>query len=194
MKTYRPVLLSEDTYEKLKRLKKALEEESGKATFNSIIRRLVSTEYAITALDKDVREYLYNFAEKIKKFDDVIGAAIFGSVARGTYRKYSDIDLFIVVADKTPRVIEKLYSVRSELHEYEDRFLKKGLYLYISPLIVAREDLASFRPIYIDIARDGIILFERDSVLSDFFKRINRIKTSYDIIEGVRVMRWKKTG
>ena len=186
--------MNEDTYDKLKRLKTALEEDHWKTNFNSIIKRLVSKEYVMSALDKDVKEYVYNFVEKIKRFDGVLGVALFGSVARGTYHKYSDIDLFIVVTEKTPRIIEELYSVRSELHEYEDRFLEKDLFLYVSPIIVGKRELTSFRPIYIDIARDGVILFEKESILSDFFKRMSKIKSSYDIIEGVRVIKWKKTG
>lgn len=193
MQTYKSVLLSEDTYDKLKRLKTALEKESGKTNFNSIIKRLVSAEYIITALDKDVKEYLYRFVEKIKKFDDVSGVAIFGSVARGTYHKYSDIDLLIVVTKKNLQVIEKLYKIRSELHEYEDRFLKKDIYLYVSPMIIDKGELNVFRPLYLDIAKEGIILFERDSILSEFFKRINKIRSSYEFIEGIKVIKWKTT-
>ena len=192
MKTYKSILLTEDTYNKLKQLKSMQETESQKANFNSIINRLVSAEYVIAVLDKDLKNYLLRFIEKTKEFKEVLGVALFGSVARGTYHKYSDIDLFIVISNKTPAIVERLYSVRSELHEYEDMFLKKDLYLYVSPVIVDVEELNKFRPLYLDIAREGIILFEKEEVLSDFFKKMNRIKSSYEFIEGIRVMKWKK--
>ncbi len=191
MKTYKSLLIDEDTYNRLKRIKEGLKEEGKKETFDSIIKNSISNQYFSVLLDKNIREYINAFVEEAKKINNVLGIAIFGSVSRNDYTKYSDIDLFIVVDKKDTKTMAEIHSIHSKLHEEEDKMTDRGLYLYISPLIMERDRLKTFRPIYIDIARDGIILFEKNFILSDFFSSINSIKTSTKIIEGVKVIKWK---
>ncbi len=193
MRTYKPILINEDTYQKLQKIKAGLKRNSEKATFTGIIDSLVSKEYLAASLDEDVQAYIRAFVNEIAAVDDVLGVALFGSVARGTYNSYSDIDLFTVVKRRSFDLTERVYSARTKLHAYEDTLIKKGLYLYISPLIVDIDELSQFRPIYLDIAEDGMILFERNRVLSDFFKRIGKVEKSHESIAGVRVIRWKKS-
>ena len=70
--------------------------------------------------------------------------------------------------------------------------IQSGFYLRIRPLVVAKNDLKMFRPIYLSIVEDGVILFERQETLTDFTRDVRRsVEWRKEIIEGEVVLRWK---
>ena len=70
--------------------------------------------------------------------------------------------------------------------------IQSGFYLRIRPLVVAKNDLKMFRPIYLSIVEDGVILFERQETLTDFTRDVGRsVEWRKEIIEGEVVLRWK---
>jgi len=58
---------------------------------------------------------LENFLEEIKKVEDVIGVALFGSHAKGTNRENSDIDLLILSKTSTRREIAHQFGADFEI-------------------------------------------------------------------------------
>ena len=70
--------------------------------------------------------------------------------------------------------------------------IQSGFHLRIKPLVVAENDLKMFRPIYLSIVEDGVILFERQETLTDFTRDVRRsVEWRKEIVEGEVVLRWK---
>ena len=65
---------------------------------------------------------------------------------------------------------------RREVNSYQDILIKRGLSLFISPLILTPADLEVLNPLYFEIADYGIVLFQRGSTVSEFLDKIAKIK------------------
>lgn len=65
---------------------------------------------AVKTIDDEVNESLERYIEKVKKYYDVKCVILFGSYAKGTNTKDSDIDIAIVSDD-----FEDIYEVMAEL-------------------------------------------------------------------------------
>lgn len=59
-------------------------------------------------------EKAVEFAEKIKKFPEVLQVILFGSVARGDEHKDSDIDIAVVYSNKNEKVMSEIIGFASE--------------------------------------------------------------------------------
>lgn len=59
-------------------------------------------------------EKAVEFAEKIKKFPDVLQIILFGSVARGEEHRDSDIDIAVVYSNKNEKVMSEIIGLSSE--------------------------------------------------------------------------------
>ena len=109
--------------------------------------------------------------------DNLVSVAVFGSVARGTARRDSDIDL-LVVADGLPRSIRE--RVRMYLGAEEaidpllDRLLDEGYAITINPIIKSREEAARTSPLYLDMTEDAVILYDRDGFLTSLLARLRQ--------------------
>lgn len=108
--------------------------------------------------------------------DRLVSLVLFGSVARGEARKDSDIDV-IVVADDLPRT----HRVRFDLMYPAIQAAREGLripglfeYPDLSPLLYSREEAARHCRLYLDVAWDGILLFDRDGFLDTVFAGVRR--------------------
>ena len=95
----------------------------------------------------------------------LVSLAIFGSVARGTVRPDSDIDLLIVCDNlpdgRRPRVAQFL--------EMEDRLRAKHpaiINVLLSPVIKTRAELEAGSPLLWDMTEEVLILFDRDGRLA----------------------------
>lgn len=111
--------------------------------------------------------------------DKLLGVAFFGSLARGEAEKWSDIDLFVLLRD---------------MHWNRDR--KNVVYLAIDDIrrkyhvdtTVVERDISEVRDVdrlLIDLAADGIVLYDRDGVMVDL---LSKIRTS---IERAGLVRYK---
>ena len=109
--------------------------------------------------------------------DNLVSVAVFGSVARGTARRDSDIDL-LLVADGLPRSIRE--RVRMYLGAEEaidpllDRLLDEGYAITINPIIKSREEAARTSPLYLDMTEDAVILYDRDGFLTSLLARLRQ--------------------
>lgn len=107
---------------------------------------------------------------------------LFGSVARGTQRPDSDIDLMIVAsplpAGRFPRVAE--FERMETLLERELAAAQAaGAHPFISPLIKTPEELEAGSPVHLDMPWEAKILWERDATASGYFARLKAKLESY---------------
>ena len=98
MEKWKQTMLKEDAYNVLKEMKEnAVKVYGKKMSFGDIIKESLNKELSISLLDDTVKSYLQVYIHELNKNDDIIGAVLFGSLAKRTWNKYSDIDLLIVV-------------------------------------------------------------------------------------------------
>ena len=116
--------------------------------------------------------------------DDLLGVAIFGSLARGTAKHPgSDIDILIVV-----KGIEKLsIGERIKLTMEAEKKLKKtveyrkfnevfGCSPKIQPVVLTPEELRRHPPILLDLTEDLVILHDKGIIREEIEKLKRRLK------------------
>jgi len=119
---------------------------------------------------KDHKEILTKFEQSLlKKFgDNLISIVLYGSVARGTARDESDIDILIILKDAPDAYYERLDPVIDI--EIKLRKSISGTAPIFSSIILSKEEAMENRNIFLDMIDDSIILFDKNN----FFK--NRLK------------------
>lgn len=132
--------------------------------------------------------YIYDFLsilfDKVKERDKIRRIILFGSHARGNYRKDSDVDIFIDVLEKNKAEIQEL--VRESLNEFELKSSKtwklRGINNPIMP-ITDDIDLEKWKELRIEISNYGLALYgeftessakDKESVLIEY--DLSRIK------------------
>ncbi len=110
----------------------------------------------------DIKTYI---AERLKSLPmKIISAAIYGSWAKGTHTVDSDIDLLIISNEVNPKKHKRGKDI-----VLLKECITKGFPLDIL-LLTKDECISNFRnhnPLFLDIAYDGIILFDEDNFLND---------------------------
>lgn len=119
--------------------------------------------------------------------DNLVTLVVYGSVARGSARQDSDIDL-LIVANALPRSrMERqdiFLKVEKNLEPEINDLWEKGFYIDFSPIILSAEEARRIRPIYLDMVEDAVIIYDRD----DFFRRVlNRLKRRLEELGARRV-------
>ncbi len=119
---------------------------------------------------EDYRQILIKFKHSLlERFGaNLISLVLFGSVARGTAREESDIDLLIILKDAPDsyyRRLEPVIDIELKLRESASRAS-----LMFSTIILSREEAMENRNIFLDMIDTSIILYDKN----DFFK--NRLK------------------
>ena len=164
----------------------------GKVTFADVVTMMVGKPLRYLKLDRDLREYIMSFVDRISLNSHTKAAILFGSVARGDYNKYSDIDIATITDSSFLEYFEYLNTVMRELNPIQDRLLKRSLSLFINPLIINQNSLSFYNPIYLDIERDGIILFQRGDTAFKFFMSVIRRKSRRIIDDHGKMMLWQE--
>ncbi len=121
----------------------------------------------------DYKEALSRFEQSLlKKFgDNLISLVLYGSVARGTAKEESDIDLLIILKDAPDTYYERLEPVI----DIEISLLKSisGTAPMFSSLILSKEEAMENRNIFLDMIDGSVILYDK----KDFFKnRLEELK------------------
>lgn len=129
------------------------------------------------------KEYL-NYANLIVKLlerilkENLISIVLFGSVARGVAGEGSDIDLLIVA--KEFKSFRSRFDIFNEIDkelltskEYRE-LREKKLGTLISPILLKPEEIKKNPPILLDIATDGVILYDTDNYLRDWLTNLKK--------------------
>lgn len=102
---------------------------------------------------------------------NLISLVIFGSVARGTARKESDVDILIILKDAPDSYYERLKPVIDI--ELELRNDVEGMPPVFSSIIFTFDEAKQNRNIFLDMIDDSIILYDTNN----FFKnRLSELK------------------
>jgi Nucleotidyltransferase domain. len=124
-----------------------------KMSFGDIIKESLNKELSISLLDDTVKSYLQAYIHELNKNDDIIGAVLFGSLAKRTWNKYSDIDLLIVVESDPMKCLHYTDEIDKKLYGMQKEIFEKGYGFYVSPLIVTVNSLHENRMIYDEIRK-----------------------------------------
>jgi predicted nucleotidyltransferase len=188
---YKTIMLGIDSYAKLARAKEAFRKASGlKLSFSDIILELISKNLDFLPIEGELKAFIKKFVDGISASEEVEGILLFGSVAKGTYDKYSDIDILVVTKHKKGKMLEKLLAATKSLKGDSEKLMSLNLPSLINPIILDESDLKRFRPFYFDFADYGVILYERGGILSDFTSSLKRLKHKREIINNVEVLTW----
>ncbi len=119
-------------------------------------------------------------ALKRKYGDRFISLIIFGSVARGEMRKDSDIDLLLIIDSISKRRLERqkeFIEVEKEMEGYLNALFDEGYFVDFSPIIKTPEEAMRISPLYLDMAEDAIIAYDKDDFFKDILENVrNRLK------------------
>ena len=123
---------------------------------------------------RTVIERLLN--ELLKVFrDDLISVVVYGSVARGTARRDSDIDVLIVV-EELPRSRFERLSIYMKAEENLDpllnELLNRGYAVTISPILKTKREAERISPLYLDMVEDAIIVYDKNGFFEEILKRL----------------------
>lgn len=119
---------------------------------------------------KDHKETLNRFEQLlIEKFgDNLISIILYGSVAKGTAKEESDLDLLIILKEAPTSYYERLEPV-IDIEIKLRKSISRTAPIF-SSIILSKEEAMENRNIFLDMIDDSIILFDKNN----FFK--NRLK------------------
>lgn len=194
MAKYKQMLIDEQSHAYINDAKRLLTAAGGKRmSSREVINELIGRRIRYLRLEKDIRDYINEFVSGAAEDRNILGLLLFGSVAKNTFGKYSDIDVMVLVdSDDALGYIDRIDGMIKGAENAREGLVDKGLYLRISPLVLTASDLKHFRPIYINFVEEGIILFERRDALTDFIGDVKR-SVSYErtLLNDTQVIRWK---
>lgn len=109
---------------------------------------------------------------------DLVSLVLFGSVARGSAEAGSDIDL-LVVAENIPTSMSDRMRLFTEV---EDSVLElelglwreRRIYTSVQFYPLSKYEGAVFRPLYLDMVLDAILLFDRGGFMRSVLERLRR--------------------
>lgn len=97
--------------------------------------------------------------------DNLTSVVLFGSVARGEAGPGSDIDLLVVCRElptgafRRRRLVEP---IGEQLRVGLRRLWERGVYTEFTEVLRSEEEAARFHPLYLDMAYEAILLYDRD--------------------------------
>ncbi|MGQ9631118.1 MAG: nucleotidyltransferase domain-containing protein [bacterium] len=123
--------------------------------------------------DSPYKSLIVKFADVLRRKwgDRLVSVVLYGSMARGDFHSFSDIDLIIVAEGLPPTFFARLDSLREvedELRSEIEDLRSKGHHPSFSKVIKTPEEAAHHSPLYLDMTLDAIILYDK----CDFFLRV----------------------
>jgi hypothetical protein len=112
--------------------------------------------------------------------EKLVSFAVFGSVARQTYRFDSDLDI-LIIAKELPRGrmrrIGQFAAIEQRVEPFLESLQKEGIRTDISPIFKTPEEAQRGSPLFLDMVEDALILYDRDRFFSKILDRLrNRLK------------------
>ena len=132
------------------------------------------------------RDAVSEFLEFLKeKFGEkLVSVVVYGSVARSTYREGSDVDILVVCENFPERLLERIDLFVDKKFEIA---VERGVRISVMPL--SMEEARCNQPIYLDMAFEGIILYDKNGFIENVLKNLRR-KLEELGAERVRYGRW----
>jgi predicted nucleotidyltransferase len=107
--------------------------------------------------------------------DELVSVAVFGSIARGTARKDSDLDV-LIIASRLPRSrrerVQRFLNVKSELDPVLEKLLDEGYAITVSPVILTVDEANEIPPLFLDLTEDAAILYDKDNFLKELLTKL----------------------
>ena len=127
----------------------------------------------------------------VSKSLDLSSLAVYGTVARGTARKDSDIDLLVVSKDFVGSLgarIERLLSVEEQLREELTWLRKHSIHTGLSFHPLQKEEAERLSLLFLDLTEDAVILYDKnrflERVLTEFRARLLKLGAKRIFING----------
>ena len=138
MKNYKTILLDENSYNEIKAAKEYLSRQMEKTiSFSYVVDRLIGRKMMLLQLQDEILQYITAFVSVMQKYNDVLGILLFGSVAKRTYGKFSDIDMLVVVQNSPGKYFDLAHEAISGLSSFREKLSKISLFLYLSPTVIS---------------------------------------------------------
>ncbi len=105
----------------------------------------------------------------------LVALAVFGSVARGTPREDSDVDLLVVaraLPDGRPARRQEFAAVERRLGEALCGVAGGGRPTFLSPVLKTPEEVELGSPLFHDMVEDARILYDPEGFLAGYFGRL----------------------
>lgn len=115
-----------------------------------------------------MKERLHELTEKAAEFwsGHLVGVILFGSLARGNTYESSDVDLLLVMQD---------IPVTRRLYTQWDESLDDNTTPQVNPHFVnLPQRAASIGSLWLEVMREGIVLWEKDRKVSNFMARLKK--------------------
>ncbi len=110
--------------------------------------------------------------------DRLVSVVLYGSRARGTAKKESDVDLLVVTdaAGSDARTLEKRVheALRPACENAYDFYVRTGEYPCPTPLVKSMEHARNFSRVYLDMLEEGKILYDRNNFIRDVFDGLRK--------------------
>jgi uncharacterized protein len=147
---------------------------------SSIITRGGSTTVVREAFERLQRAVA---DEAIRLYGETLCAAVvFGSVARGTARPDSDLDILIVarrLPDGRMARVRQFEHLEAAVQPLLDQLAGDGVHTRLSPVFKTPDELERGTPLLFDMVEDARVLFDRDGyfvgVLGEVAARLRRL-------------------
>jgi predicted nucleotidyltransferase len=128
-------------------------------------------------LNAGLHDLAKRYAAKAKEAlgDQIVSVALYGSVARGQAGPGSDIDLFVVLQEAPPGMLARrrlLEPVRESLTPELEGLWRLGIYADFIEVIRTRAEARQFHPLYLDMSREAILLYDRDRFLKTLLENV----------------------
>ena len=145
----------------------------------------------MAAKGKKIREALRPLVESLREGmgQNLIALVLFGSRARGEQRRASDWDIFVLASSLPVSPMKRYAGLRSLRNEESDG----GVSFLAKTQMEFEEGFPSF---YLDLALDGLILYDTDGYMEAKLRRIREIIKETGLIReripGGFLWEWKK--
>lgn len=133
--------------------------------------------HGLENIPEPYRNLMSKLLEELKrKFKDkLISLVVYGSVARGNFRKDSDIDILLVI-EELPRSRLKrqdlFMEVENKLGKVIEELKAKGYLIDFSPIIKTPDEAKTITPLYLDMVDDAIIIYDKDNFFENVLKKL----------------------